>query len=398
MSSDPPLHPDQTFSEASDVDSDQTQSAGVEAAQGEASSSYHDLSLFVPTASDLASVHRGSRRFPHILFRVLERAGVDCYQHIISWQPHGRCFKVHDRLAFKSLLSVLMPDMSQWKSFQQQLRHWGFRRVPIGRDVDGYYHEKFLRYRPHLLSLMRRGRYETRDRSIENADTTPDFYAMPFLIPLGSSNVNSGQAGVDFQSGSPALLAPSMAIPTLTNVARRNIDSVGDYGVHAAVGGGSFSFSGTAGGARIGSGLFVPGFASWLPASAPFAGTRSTFSPILPLRHETSESSDRSTARDLSRGDFMVRHYNHPIDSADDTAGSDTDLEPRPLPPVLNPPGGDAALVRDPVPVARHPDFVQIGPQEFYFSAGGGMDDAQEQNLPSREARLSPTSPHEPSR
>jgi HSF-type DNA-binding len=380
MSSDPPLHPDQTFSEASDVDSDQTQSADVEAAQGEASSSYHDLSLSVPTASDLASGHRGSRRFPHILFRVLERAGVDCYQHIISWQPHGRCFKVHDRLAFKALLSVLMPDMSQWKSFQQQLRHWGFRRVTNGRDVDGYYHEKFLRYRPHLLSLMRRGRYETRDRSIESAEATPDFYAMPFLIPLGSSNVNAGQTGVDFQSGPPALPAPSMAIPTLTNVAHRSIDSVGGFGVHAAVGG-SFSLSNTARGARIGSGLFVPGFASWLPVSAPFAGTRSAFA---------------STGRDLSRSDFMVRHYNHPIYSADDTAGSDSDLEPRPLPPVLNSSGGEAALDRDPVPVARHPDFVQIGPQEFCFK--GGMDEAQEKNLPFREARPSPTSPHEPSR
>ena len=43
--------------------------------------------------------------FPCMLFRMLLEAETNGLQHVVSWQPHGRAFKVHDRSLFvKQLL------------------------------------------------------------------------------------------------------------------------------------------------------------------------------------------------------------------------------------------------------------------------------------------------------
>jgi HSF-type DNA-binding len=39
--------------------------------------------------------------FPAQLYFVLSEMAADGLEHIASWQPHGRSFKVHDRKAFK---------------------------------------------------------------------------------------------------------------------------------------------------------------------------------------------------------------------------------------------------------------------------------------------------------
>ena len=40
--------------------------------------------------------------FPVKLFDVLERAEEEGYEDIISWQPHGRCFVIHQPKLFVS--------------------------------------------------------------------------------------------------------------------------------------------------------------------------------------------------------------------------------------------------------------------------------------------------------
>jgi HSF-type DNA-binding len=74
-------------------------------------------------------------------FVFLDRAEAESFNHIVSWQPHGRCFVIHHRRNFKGLLSVLMPGMTRWKSFQRQLCLWGFAQLTSGRDINGYNHE-----------------------------------------------------------------------------------------------------------------------------------------------------------------------------------------------------------------------------------------------------------------
>jgi HSF-type DNA-binding len=47
-----------------------------------------------------ADYHRSDRNFPvklHYMLSELEKEGLS---HVVSWQPHGRCFLVHDHKEF----------------------------------------------------------------------------------------------------------------------------------------------------------------------------------------------------------------------------------------------------------------------------------------------------------
>jgi hypothetical protein len=52
-------------------------------------------------------------------------------------------------------------------------------------DYNGYYHEHFLRYRPHLLAFIRRTKTKgTGVRGKTDPASEPDFYRMPFVTPM----------------------------------------------------------------------------------------------------------------------------------------------------------------------------------------------------------------------
>jgi HSF-type DNA-binding len=64
--------------------------------------------------------------------------------HVISWQPHGRCFMVHDMKEFVSSMLPLWFRQSKFASFQRQLNLYGFQRLTQGKwawfcDVDVIY-------------------------------------------------------------------------------------------------------------------------------------------------------------------------------------------------------------------------------------------------------------------
>ena len=45
-------------------------------------------------------VHASDRNFPVKLHFMLNELEADGLSHIVSWQPHGRCFLVHKQEAF----------------------------------------------------------------------------------------------------------------------------------------------------------------------------------------------------------------------------------------------------------------------------------------------------------
>jgi hypothetical protein len=93
---------------------------------------------------------KGPGSFLVRLRALLKRAQDDGLVHIVSWQPHGKAFKVHDRNAFcKSLLNDCM-DSEQYGAFQRVLRRWGFHRMKDGRDNGAHYHRHFVRDDPSL--------------------------------------------------------------------------------------------------------------------------------------------------------------------------------------------------------------------------------------------------------
>jgi hypothetical protein len=63
------------------------------------------------------------------------------YQHIISWMPHGRAWKVQ---SFPMFVEHVIPhffEYNNYNSFIRLINAWGFRRMTKGPDRNAYWHE-----------------------------------------------------------------------------------------------------------------------------------------------------------------------------------------------------------------------------------------------------------------
>ena len=113
------------------------------------------------------------------------------HNHIIRWLPHGRSWEVSSYKRFllslfcaclaylclpslrhwflrhhmyqvvdqKKFMEEVAPTyfaFSKWASFTRQITGWNFVRNPGGPDRGSYYHELFMRGRPHLVKFMKR--------------------------------------------------------------------------------------------------------------------------------------------------------------------------------------------------------------------------------------------------
>jgi HSF-type DNA-binding len=125
---------------------------------------------------------------------MLDKAEKEGYEHIVSWQPHGRAFQVHDQTEFVDKVMPAYFRQTRFSSFQRQLSLYGFLRLTRrGADHGAYYHECFLRGLKPLCYKMQRTRvkgYWVRQSS--SPATEPDFYAMPYVNPV-SHNTGSMQ-------------------------------------------------------------------------------------------------------------------------------------------------------------------------------------------------------------
>ena len=101
-----------------------------------------------------------SKIFPQRLMEILDD---ESNHEAISWLPHGKAFIVRKRDLFAS---AVMPKYfsrktkniskysSLYSSFTRKLNRWCFRRVSSGPELGAYYHEFFLRDKPHLTTQM----------------------------------------------------------------------------------------------------------------------------------------------------------------------------------------------------------------------------------------------------
>lgn len=155
---------------------------------------YHDHANDVDENDAEEEPHRRrggvSIAFPIKLHAVLDQVEADGLGHVISWQPHGRCFVVHKP---KEFVDHVMPKyfrQTKLTSFQRQLNLYGFSRLTRGNDAGGYYHELFLRGKEYLCKKMTRTKVKgTRFKAASSPESEPDFYQMtPVIVtPLHSS-------------------------------------------------------------------------------------------------------------------------------------------------------------------------------------------------------------------
>jgi hypothetical protein len=73
--------------------------------------------------------------FPLKLHELLERAEIEHLTDIISWQPHGRAFVVHQPKKFVSGLMPRFFRQTKLTSFQRQLNLYGFNRLTKGETL-----------------------------------------------------------------------------------------------------------------------------------------------------------------------------------------------------------------------------------------------------------------------
>ncbi|CAB9516232.1 stress transcription factor A [Seminavis robusta] len=115
----------------------------------------------------------------HYLLDVLQQDGL---AHLASWQPHGRCFVVHNPDDFAEKVLPLWFRQSRFGSFQRQLNLYGFKRLKQGRDKGGYYHDSFLRGYPQLAHDIKRAKTKkAKSSDSEEEPGEPNFYSIPFL-------------------------------------------------------------------------------------------------------------------------------------------------------------------------------------------------------------------------
>jgi len=102
------------------------------------------------------------------------------FSQAVTWLPHGRAFRIHDKIKFMRELVPLFFNQTKIRSFNRQLHLWGFRRSGRGND-QVWYHDNFLRGKPEDMKLMVRTKIKGKT-GVSSQDTRiPNFDALPPL-------------------------------------------------------------------------------------------------------------------------------------------------------------------------------------------------------------------------
>lgn len=103
----------------------------------------------------------GGLVFPVKLFLILKYIDLKepHLRTIISWNRHGRSFKIHDQRQFRQIIMPRFYTSTSDKTFRRQLSFWGFRKISasLNEPENGsLYHEKFLRSKDYLCRMIPR--------------------------------------------------------------------------------------------------------------------------------------------------------------------------------------------------------------------------------------------------
>lgn len=121
-----------------------------------------------------------SQRFPTKLYALLSQPQLS---GIITWMPHGRSWKVLKPRLFETSVLPVFFESDNYHSFNRVINAWSFRRKSTGPDRGSYFHELFLRGKPHLQKYMRR--LPRTHKKLAMAKTEePDFFELQKNSPL----------------------------------------------------------------------------------------------------------------------------------------------------------------------------------------------------------------------
>ena len=97
---------------------------------------YHDFATSPPVKASADGSNQSKKSkggiafpFPSVLHAMLERADPEKFDDVVSWQPHGRAFTVHNPNRFVKEVMPLFFRQTRFASFQRQLSLYGFLRL-----------------------------------------------------------------------------------------------------------------------------------------------------------------------------------------------------------------------------------------------------------------------------
>ncbi|KAG7367245.1 HSF-type DNA-binding protein [Nitzschia inconspicua] len=115
--------------------------------------------------------------FPARLHQILTECEASGNQHIISFMPCGKYFKVHDQKGFADKIMPKYFRHSRFKSFLRQLSMYKFARCSKGPCRGAYGHPHFIRGRTDLCRLI------TRSEKTLIEDSSGSFISTPKKTP-----------------------------------------------------------------------------------------------------------------------------------------------------------------------------------------------------------------------
>lgn len=155
------------------------------------SSSKISIESVVRSGNSSSSCKNGPQEiFPLKLQRILDKLESDGITDVLSWQPHGRAFRVRDSDRFVNEILPLYFNQTKYSSFQRQCHMYHLTRITqAGPDKGAYFNVNFQRGRPELSLTMQRTRVNGKGtRRPGNPEREPDFRTLMPLptIPLGT--------------------------------------------------------------------------------------------------------------------------------------------------------------------------------------------------------------------
>ncbi|CAB9520618.1 stress transcription factor A-3 [Seminavis robusta] len=143
---------------------------------------------------------------------------------VVSWQPHGMAFLVHDKKKFAEIIMPKWFPRLKHASWIRQLSLFGFKRVHAeGDDKGAMYHESFIRGMPELAAKIQKVKRKKNNEdaiSPSSSGLSLNTASLAFLQQKKDSNTNLTSFSSDVQA--PLPVVSSSSLRDMVFHARRN--------------------------------------------------------------------------------------------------------------------------------------------------------------------------------
>jgi hypothetical protein len=109
-----------------------------------------------------------AQAFPGRLHAMLDMASQKNFEDIVSWQPCGKAFKVHDTKRFAESIMPTYFNQTKYKSFLRQVNIYGFHRLIRGAENGAYTHNCLVRGEPEICQHMIRTKIKNKFQRSKN--------------------------------------------------------------------------------------------------------------------------------------------------------------------------------------------------------------------------------------